>query len=321
MKTAVIAVGGNALLRAGQEATAEAMLTNIARTCEQLAALIARGYDVVVTHGNGPQVGNILLQNELAKREVPPMPLDVCGAMSQGEIGYLLQQGLTNALRRAGLTEKVAASMITQVLVDEHDLAFSHPTKPVGGYYTAEQAAELRRSRGWVMGEDPKGRGFRRLVPSPDPKGIVERKAIRRLIFGGENQAEVVIASGGGGIPVVLREGRLVGVEAVIDKDLAACVLATNIEERLFVMLTDVDHVFLDFRKPTQRRLERATVSELKRFLAEGQFAEGSMEPKIRAAIRFLEAGGAEAVVTSPEHLVSALEQGWGTHLFPDPPE
>lgn len=319
MKTAVIAVGGNALLRAGEAPTVEAMLANVSRTCEQLAALIARGYDLVITHGNGPQVGNILLQNELAPAEVPRMPLDVCGAMSQGQIGYLLQQGLTNALRRTGLSDKVAASIVTQVLVDEHDLAFSHPTKPIGGYYTAEEAEELRRTRGWTMGEDPKGRGFRRLVPSPDPKEIVERKAIRRMVFGGENQAEVVIASGGGGIPVILRDGKLVGVEAVIDKDLAACVLATNIDERLFVMLTDVDHVYLDFRKPTQRRLERATVSELKRYLAEGHFMEGSMEPKIRAAIRFLEAGGAEAVITASEHLVAALEQGWGTHLFPDP--
>ena len=317
MKTAVIAIGGNAILRSGERPTQENQMRNVAATAKSLADLIQKGYDIVITHGNGPQVGDILLRNEIAKDQIPPMGLDVCDAESQGQIGYMLQQALSSEFVERGM-DKVAVSLITQVLVSEDDPAFKNPTKPIGKYYTAEEARRLQKEKGWVMVLDKKRGGYRKVVPSPDPIAIVESKPVRRLVFGGEHQAEVVIACGGGGIPVVRKGNRYVGVEAVVDKDLAAALLATSIQEKLFIIATDVEMVFYDFGKITQRPLRRATLSEIKKLYAEGQFPPGSMGPKILAAIRFLEGGGEEVIITSTDKIVQAIEEGTGTHIYRD---
>ncbi len=317
MKTAVIAVGGNALLRSGEKPTQENQMRNVAVTARGLTDLIERGYDIVIIHGNGPQVGDILLKNELAKGEIPPMAMDVCDAESQGQIGYMMQQALTSEFLARGL-EKVAVSLITQVIVDENDPAFQNPTKPVGKYYSASEAKQLEREKGWTMQHDKKRGGWRRLVPSPDPVGIVEYQPVRRLVFGGERQAEVVIACGGGGIPVVRRGHTYHGVEAVVDKDLAASLLAVSIKETLFVMATDVEHVFLDFGTIDQRPFTRSTVNEVKKLYAEGQFPPGTMGPKMLAAIRFLEGGGEEVIICSLEKILEAVEEGAGTHIYRD---
>ena len=317
MKTAVIAIGGNAILRSGEKPTQENQMRNIAITAKGLADLIQLGYDIVITHGNGPQVGDILLRNELSKNEVPPMAMDVCDAQSQGQIGYMIQQALTSEFMRRHM-EKVAVSLVTQVIVSKDDPAFQKPTKPIGKYYSAEEAKELRKDKGWTMVLDRKRGGYRRVVPSPEPRGIVEYKPVKRLVFGGEHQAEVVIACGGGGIPVIKKGDRYVGVDAVVDKDLAASMLATSIQERLFVIATDVDMVFIDFGKITQKPLARARLSEMRKLHNDGQFPPGTMGPKILAAIRFLEGGGDEVVICSIEKIVQALEGGAGTHIYKD---
>ena len=317
MKTAVIAIGGNAILKSGEKPTQENQLRNVAVTCKGLADLIQRGYDIVITHGNGPQVGDILLRNEIARDQIPPMGMDVCDAESQGQIGYMLQQALTSEFVQRGM-DKVAVSLITQVIVSGDDPAFKNPTKPIGRYYTGPEAKRLEKEKGWKMVLDKKRGGYRKVVPSPEPKGIVEYKPVRRLVFGGEHQAEVVIACGGGGIPVVLKDGRYIGVEAVVDKDLAAAMLANSIKERLFIMATDVDMVFIDFGKITQRPLPKATLSEIRVLYDEGQFPPGTMGPKILAAIRFLESGGEEVVICATEKIVDALEKGAGTHIYRD---
>lgn len=317
MKTAVIAIGGNAILRSGEKPTQENQMRNVAVTCKGLADLIQKGYDIVITHGNGPQVGDILLRNEIAKGEIPPMAMDVCDAESQGQIGYMLQQALSSEFVERGM-DKVAVSLITQVVVSDDDPAFKNPTKPIGKYYAAAEAKQLQKEKGWTMVLDRKRGGYRRVVPSPDPIGIVESKPVKRLVFGGEHQAEVVIACGGGGIPVVRRGNRYVGVEAVVDKDLAAAMLATSIKERLFVIATDVEHVFLDFGTINQRPFMRSTLSEVKRLYDSGQFPPGSMGPKILAAIRFLQGGGEEVVICATMKLVQALEEGAGTHIYRD---
>jgi len=317
LKTAVIAIGGNAILRSGEKPTQENQMRNVAVTCKGLADLIQKGYDIVITHGNGPQVGDILLRNEIAKGEIPPMAMDVCDAESQGQIGYMLQQALSSEFVERGM-DKVAVSLITQVVVSDDDPAFKNPTKPIGKYYAAAEAKQLQKEKGWTMVLDRKRGGYRRVVPSPDPIGIVESKPVKRLVFGGEHQAEVVIACGGGGIPVVRRGNRYVGVEAVVDKDLAAAMLATSIKERLFVIATDVEHVFLDFGTINQRPFMRSTLSEVKRLYDSGQFPPGSMGPKILAAIRFLQGGGEEVVICATMKLVQALEEGAGTHIYRD---
>lgn len=316
MKTAVVAIGGNAVLRAGEEATIENQMKNLRRTCGHLAEMIADGYDMVLTHGNGPQVGNILLQNELCRADIPAMPLDVCVAESQGQLGYMIQQALTEALCRRGL-EKIVVCLLTRVVVDPEDEAFKNPTKPIGPYYTQEEAGELREAMGWTFVEDLKRGGFRRVVPSPEPVRIVERSAIRRLVFGGEHQAEVVIAAGGGGIPVIEKNGRYEGVEAVVDKDLAACVLACDIQERLLILLTDVDWVFVNYGKEDAKPLGRVNLEEIEELEKEGHFPPGTMGPKIQAAIRFLRHGGSEVIITSPELLTRALQGRAGTHIVP----
>jgi carbamate kinase len=313
-KTVVVALGGNAILQRGQKGTFEEQLANVYHTARQLAEMVLSGqWRIVVTHGNGPQVGNILLQQDAAKEVVPPMPMDACGAQSQGLIGYMIQQSLRNILAEKGRSDIPIATVVTQVLVDKDDPAFQNPTKPVGPFYSEEEARKLQREKGWQVVEDA-GRGWRRVVPSPDPKAIVEREAIRMLV---ENRA-IVIASGGGGIPVIEEAGKLKGVEAVIDKDLAGERLAEDVGADVFLILTDVDRVRLNYGKPDERPIDRMTAEEGKRYLAEGHFAKGSMEPKVKAAIRFVEAGGERAVIASLDQAVAALAGEAGTQVVHD---
>lgn len=310
----VVALGGNAILQPGQWGTFAEQMANVRATCEQLAEMVTSGkYKLVITHGNGPQVGNILLQNELAKEVAAPMPLDVCGAESQGLIGYMIQQTLHNILAERGRGEIPIATVVTQVVVDKNDPAFWDPSKPVGPFYTKAEAECLAAEKGYHVKEDA-GRGWRRVVPSPDPKAIVEKKAIRTLL---ENRT-IVIASGGGGIPVIRENGQLVGVEAVIDKDLAGERLAVDVGAETFLILTDVEQVKLHYKTPRERPLSRMTLEEAKRYHAEGHFAPGSMEPKVRAAIRFLEAGGKRAIITSLNKALAALEGQAGTAITKD---
>lgn len=304
-----VALGGNALLQYGQKGTFEEQLTNARRTSRQLVELLRRGYKLVITHGNGPQVGAILLQQEAAVSQVPPMPLHVCGAMSQGLIGYMIQQSMINELKRAGMNIPVA-TVVTQVLVSRNDPAFRNPTKFIGPWYPEEEG-KRKMEMGWVMKYDV-GKGWRRVVPSPDPIGQVEIEAIKRMVEAGI----VVIASGGGGIPVVDEED-LVGVDAVIDKDLAGERLATSLGADLYMILTDVDRVALNFKKPNQRFLDVITLEDAKRYYDEGHFPPGNMGPKVKAAIRFVERAGKEAIITSLDKVIDALEGRTGTRIVP----
>ncbi len=309
----MVALGGNAILRPGQRGTAEEQRDNLRQTGRQLVRLIQRGHRVVVTHGNGPQVGAILLQQEAGQaRGVAAMPLDVCGAQSQGLLGYLVQQTLYNELVRANI-EKSVVTLVTQTVVDPGDPAFSHPTKPIGPFYTEDEARALAQRTGHVYVEDA-GRGWRRVVPSPDPVAIVEAQTIRDLVEAGV----VVIAVGGGGIPVVREAGySLTGVEAVIDKDLAASRLAVQMQADRLLVLTDVPWVYLDYRTPRQRPLTRVTVAEARRYMEAGEFAPGSMEPKVRACVEFVERTGRPAVITALERLEAAVYGGEGTIFVP----
>lgn len=310
-KTVVVALGGNAILQPGQKGTFEEQYGNVHRTVEQLAAMVLSGkWRLVITHGNGPQVGNILLQQDAAKAVVPPMPMDVCGAESQGFIGYMIQQAFHNVLAHAGRGDIPVATIVTQVLVDKADPAFENPTKPVGPFYSAEEAKRLQAEKGWHVVEDA-GRGWRRVVPSPDPKEIVEREAIRLLV---ENRA-IVVASGGGGIPVIKEDGTYRGVEAVIDKDLAGERLAEDVGAAVFLILTDVDRVRLNYKRPGEKVLDRLTVAEAKGYAQQGHFAKGSMEPKVKACVRFIEAGGERAVIASLAQAVEAAEGRAGTQV------
>lgn len=299
----IVAFGGNAILPSGQRGTLEKQRENVRRMSQQLGQLVTRGHRVVVTHGNGPQVGEIMLRSELTRDVVPPLTLDVGGAMSQGQIGYMLQQEIRNYLAERG-DDMGVCSVVTQVVVDPEDRAFSRPTKPIGRFYDAAEADSLREQRGWDMVEDA-GRGYRRVVPSPVPQTIVEWPAIRALVEAGI----LVIAAGGGGVPVVPSEdGSLVGVEAVIDKDSAAQVLGSLVGAGVLVLLTEVPAVAVNFGTPEQRPLGTVSLEEMKRYQSEGQFPEGSMGPKVRAAIAFLECGGERAIITSADRLVAAVE-------------
>jgi len=310
-KVTVIALGGNAILQPGQRGTFAEQMKNVETTCHQLAQMVESGkYKIIITHGNGPQVGNILLQNETAKDVAAPMPLYVCGAESQGLIGYMMQQTLHNLLVDKGKGSIPIATVVTQVVVDKNDQAFQNPTKPVGPFYSEEEAKKLQSEKGYHIKEDA-GRGWRRVVPSPDPIEIFEKEAVRQLV----DARSIVIASGGGGIPVVKDGERLVGVDAVIDKDLAGERLAVDVEAKIFLILTDVDQVKLNYKTPQEKGLSQITVEEAKKYHAEGHFAKGSMEPKVRAAIRFVEAGGERAVITSLDKAVDALEGRAGTTI------
>ncbi len=314
-RRAVIAVGGNALILDGQQGTIAEQFENARATVRHIAALVANGWKVVVTHGNGPQVGFILLRSELVgdSAPVPQLSLDMCVADSQGGIGYILGSSLASELGRRGFRDRVAC-ILTHTVVAGGDPAFRTPSKPIGPWYSADQAAVRRQREGWAMVEDA-GRGYRRVVPSPQPLRIVEALQIRALLEAGF----VVIAAGGGGIPVVEREpGGYQGVEAVIDKDLASALLALALEIPLLIICTGVDQVALRYRKPDQRFLDRLTISEARRCLENGEFPPGSMGPKMEAAIRFLAGGGKEVLITSPYRLEEAVAGGTGTRVVPD---
>lgn len=316
-KTVLVAVGGNALIRAGQKGTAQEQFENAVETANAVVRLIRGGHRVVLTHGNGPQVGAMLTRTELSAAHAYRMPLDCCVAATQGEIGYVLQYAMWQAMQAAGLQTPVVA-LITQVRVDPGDPAFESPTKPIGPFYTADVAQRYRDLFGWNMKEDA-SRGYRRVVPSPEPQEIVELEAIRACV----DRGFVVIAGGGGGVPVFNDHDISKGVEAVIDKDHTSAILASQLGVDVFIISTDVDRVCLDYRMPTQRRLDRLTVSEARRHLASGQFPAGSMGPKINAAAIFVERGGAEAIITNHDHLVEAVGGRGGTRIVPDttPPE
>jgi carbamate kinase len=311
MPTAVVAVGGNSLIRAGEKGTIAEQMANVRRTADALVALLADGYHLVLTHGNGPQVGAALLRSERAADEVYRLPLDVCVAATQGEIGYLLQQALTERVARAGLKRPVV-SVLTQVLVAKDDPAMTHPTKPIGPFYS-QRDAESRRARfGWAVVDDA-ARGWRRVVPSPQPLEIVEQGAIHALVESGA----LVIACGGGGIPVVRENGHFTGVDAVIDKDSASVLLALTLRADLLVISTDVERVYADYRKPAQRALGEIDTAELRHLYEEGHFPAGNMGPKIAAALRFVENGGKRALITSYERLIEAVHGTAGTHVVP----
>jgi carbamate kinase len=307
----LITLGGNAILPAGGTGTFEEQCAITRLTMEPVAALIRDGARVVLSHGNGPIVGNILIRNEAARDQIPPMPLDVCGADSQGGIGYMMQQSLQNELKRLGIADATVATVVTQVVVDEKDPAFRRPTKPIGPFYTQERARTLAREKGWTVVEDA-GRGYRRVVPSPRPLEVIEIAAIRTIVESGG----VPIAAGGGGIPVARQwDGSLHGVEAVIDKDLAGSLLARLLGCEQLVIITAVDRVALNYGTPQQRELDEATPQQLSRWMEEGHFPPGSMGAKIQSAIEFVQGGGQEAVVTSPEKLLDALGGRAGTRI------
>lgn len=300
-KLAVVAFGGNALLRAGQKGTISEQEKNAYETCENLVPLIQKGYNLVITHGNGPQVGNILLQNDGGKKihGIPEMPLDICGAYSQGFIGYVIEQQLRNALEAKGMDEDII-TLITQVLVDKNDPAFANPTKPIGPYYTKEEAEKLAAETGSKYKEDAKGNGWRKVVASPSPNRIANRKSIAKLA----REGNIVIAVGGGGIPVFYVEPhKLEGIDAVIDKDLASSLLANQIGADEFYIITDVPKVCINFNKPNEIKLDRLTIMDAEKYLAEGQFGEGSMGPKVKACIQFVKNGGKEAIITVADQL------------------
>jgi carbamate kinase len=307
-KRLVIALGGNAIIRPGERGTVEEQRRNVALTCRQIAAVVGRGYQVVLTHGNGPQVGNILIQNEEARSLVPPMPLDVCGAQSQGQIGYMIQSELARELAASGI-KSLVATVVTQVLVDPDDPAFQDPSKPVGPFYTEQRAKRIMEGGQYVMKEDAQ-RGWRRVVPSPEPRGLVEAPIIRLLVDAGV----LVIASGGGGIPVRRADGGWEGVEAVVDKDLSGEQLARLVEAEGLVILTDVDRVFIHFKTEREQALDRVTTSEARRYMEAGHFKAGSMLPKVEAAVRFAEGGG-YSIITSLDRLSLALEGRAGTTI------
>ena len=296
----MVAFGGNALLRSGQEGTFQQQLANVESTCEQLVPLISQGCNIVIGHGNGPQVGNGLLRHEAGMKEygLLAMPMDFCGSETQGSIAYMIETGMERVLRRHGLDRRVV-SIVTRVEVGADDPKFQNPTKPVGPYYTREKAEQLHAETGAVYREDPKGNGWRKVVASPVPLKINNIDIVKALALEGD----IVVTVGGGGIPVIDTPEGHKGVEAVIDKDLASALCANQIGAEAFYILTDVPKVYVDFRKPTQRALDVITVAEARRYLAEGQFTEGSMAPKVRAGISFVENGGRECVITEAGEL------------------
>lgn len=308
MRSVLVAIGGNSLIRAGEPATIAAQRAHAAETCRALADVVVRGWRLVVTHGNGPQVGAALRRSEIAAADAYPLSLDVCVASTQGEIGALLQQALGNELERRKAGRPVA-TVLSHVVVSSSDPAFTAPSKPVGRFYSFAEV-DARRALGWTVVEAPP-HGYRRVVPSPAPVSIVEEPVIRTLVEAGV----IAIALGGGGVPVVRRARGLEAVEAVVDKDLASALLAVRLGIDVLVMLTDVDYVYANYARPNARPLRTVGAAELRQLAADGQFPEGTMGPKVESALRFMAAGGQEAIVTSPGRLVAALEDGEGTHV------
>ena len=307
-ETLVIAIGGNAILKEGQRGTVEEQFANVKTCCGPIVDLYAKGYRIILVHGNGPQVGNILLQVEAASDTVAPQTIDLCGAQTQGQLGYMLQRSVHNIFKERNVPGKIT-SVVTQVIVDKDDPAFENPTKPIGPFYTEERARELQKELPDAVFKEDAGRGWRRVVASPVPQRIIERDSVRALL----NQSHIVVTGGGGGIPIAVEEDRYIGVEAVVDKDLVASIIARDLEADKLIILTGVDQVFVDFGKPAQRPIFRMTEDEAKAYMANGQFPEGSMKPKIEAALGYLASGGREVVITSIDKLAEAMEGTSGT--------
>ncbi|RAK09383.1 carbamate kinase [Halanaerobium saccharolyticum] len=301
-----IALGGNAILKPGQKGRASEQLANVYQSCQQIGELAAAGHEIVITHGNGPQVGNILLQ-QASSQEIPALPLDFCGAQTQGFIGYMIQNSLLNVFRDKNINIH-STSVVTQVLVDEDDSAFKQPSKPVGPFFDQEHALKQESEKGEKWVEDS-GRGWRRVVPSPEPLKIMEKELINDLI----EKKRLVIAAGGGGIPVVETEAGFKGIEAVIDKDRAGCILAQNTNSDFFLILTDVDNVMINYGTAEEKALKEVSISEIEKHLAEGQFGKGSMAPKVESAVKFVREGGRKAVITSLDKVRAAVRGEAGT--------
>ena len=299
-KLAVIAFGGNALLRSGQKGTYQEQIQNVTETCQSLISLVKQGHNIVIGHGNGPQVGNVMLQHEAGKQvfNTQVMPMDFCVSETQGSIGYMIEQGFRNVFAQAGINRNVV-TLVTQVVVDKNDPMFQNPTKPVGPYYSKEEADAYAEKTGAIFKEDPKGNGWRKVVASPKPLAVKNIEIVKKLA----NEGHIVVTVGGGGIPVVEDGKEIRGVEAVIDKDLASAITAVQIHADEFYILTDVPKVYINFRKPNEKALDTITVEEAKKYLAEGHFTEGSMGPKVRAAIYFVENGGKECIITEAGEL------------------
>ncbi len=308
-KRIVAAIGGNALYPPNNPSF-EVQKDLITKTCRKLADIIEEGYRLIITHGNGPQVGNILEQNERSRKIVPSMPLDVCVAETQAQIGYLMQQSFQNAFHKRGMKRRVTP-VVTQVLVDSKDKAFKNPTKPIGPYYSKSRAEHLMKERGWKMRYDTRG-GYRRLVPSPKPLKIVAMSSIKKLV---SQRGSVVIVAGGGGIPVIEKRGKLVGVEAVIDKDLTSGLLADELDAQMLLTITDVRRVSLNFGKKNQKDLPRMTVGEAREHMKDGHFPPGTMGPKVQAAVDFINNEDRQAIITSLGNLKRALDGRDGTWI------
>jgi carbamate kinase len=308
----IVSIGGNSLIRRGERGTIEEQFAHTQACMTQISRMLAEGHRIVITHGNGPIVGNIVIRNEAARNTVPPMPLYICDADSEGGIGFMIQQTLYNNLRRIHHVTDVV-TLITQTVVDASDPEFKYPTKPIGPFYTSSEAADLGKTKGWILIEDS-GRGYRRVVPSPRPLRIIEKDVIRRLALDGV----VVIAAGGGGVPVVETEDKsLQGVDAVVDKDLATSVLAVEIGAERLIILTEVDMVYINFGSKEQKGLRDVRSEDVRKYYLEGHFPAGSMGPKIEAAIEFLEGGGKEVFITSPELITDAMEgRKVGTRIY-----
>lgn len=298
----VIAIGGNAITKAGQKGTTEEQLENIRESCGPIADLYEQGYRLVLTHGNGPQVGALMLQAEAASDVIPSQPVDVCGAQTQGQLGYMIQQSLSNLLAERNVKGKIA-SVVTQMVVSMEDPAFQNPTKPIGPFYVKEEADRIRAVRPDVVFKEDCGRGWRRVISSPLPVEMVEKDSVKTLMDNGY----IVITAGGGGIPVARDGHRLGGVEAVIDKDAASALVAREIGADFYIILTGVDRVCVNFNKPDQKALEALTVSQAEEYMAQGQFPAGSMGPKMQSAIDYIKQGGSRVIITSIEKLADAL--------------
>ncbi|HPO27619.1 MAG TPA: carbamate kinase [Petrotogaceae bacterium] len=309
-KLAVVAIGGNAVNRPGESPTAENMIKAVRTTASYLADMIQMGYSLIVTHGNGPQVGNILIQQDLAKDTIPPFPMDLCGSMTQGYLGYMIAQELHNIFIERKIKKEVC-TVVSQVVVDENDDGFKNPSKPVGPFYSAEYANKMHTEKGWTVKEDS-GRGWRKVVPSPIPEDVIEKDAIKNLI----EKDYIVVAAGGGGIPVVRQSnGMLKGVEAVIDKDRASALLAGIMNADELIILTAVEKVCLNYNKPDQKELDTLTLAQAQEYISQGHFAKGSMLPKIQACVDFVRNTGKPALITDMEKLKDALAGKTGTKI------
>ena len=309
-RIALVAFGGNALLPDNKHGLQEDQMKNAEKAAQLMAHVVRKGYELIIVHGNGPQVGNLAIQMEEAAAKIPPYSLDICNAMTEGSMGFMLERAVANELRRQSI-DKDVITLVTQVVVDRSDKAFESPSKPIGPFYTQARAQELILEKKWTMVEDA-GRGYRKVVPSPKPIDIVPKWIIRDLVLSGR----VVVAAGGGGIPVIINSrGLYEGVEAVIDKDYASSLIAREVKVDLFIILTAIERVFVNFGKPDQKAIDVLPVDEAKKYLAEGQFPRGSMGPKIRAAIDYIEAGGKEVLITDANHLKAALIHRTGTRI------